>query len=226
MESTHDNVIRGRFGIIVFTGVVNVVALCVFAQASWSDWRTGLALSLFDNAVFLAYLYFRRDGVLGRLMLFGLVVGLTALVADAWLVNVVRALDYSIGEGPKLWRSPIWMPLAWEVLAVQIGCIGIAVMEKWSSNGLLAVGLVGSLGIPFIEPLAAQANWWQFRDCKMFFHTPYFVVLGEFAIVVCIILGARVARRGLIARALNSGVMVGAGIFASYAVAYWLMESG
>ena len=48
-------------------------------------------------------------------------VGLAELLADAWLVDYTRTLDYSIGGGPMIWRSPVWMPQAWEVVAVQFG---------------------------------------------------------------------------------------------------------
>src|SRR5437660_1471918 len=81
-----------------------------------SDWKTGLALNVVDNFLLLAFVVHRADAVLGRLMLFGLAVGFVELVADAWLVIHTRTLDYSIGGGPMLWKSPIWMPFAWEVV--------------------------------------------------------------------------------------------------------------
>jgi hypothetical protein len=59
--------------------------------------------------------------LLARFLLFGVVVGLTELAADAWLVDYTRTLDYSIGGGPMIWRSPLWMPLAWEVVAFRNG---------------------------------------------------------------------------------------------------------
>ena len=54
----------------------------------------------------------------------------TELAADAWLVDYTRTLDYSIGGGPMLWRSPIWMPLAWEVVTVQFGYVGLRLWER------------------------------------------------------------------------------------------------
>ena len=39
--------------------------------------------------------------------------------------DYTRTLDYSIGGGPMIWRSPLWMLLAWEVVAVQFGYIGL-----------------------------------------------------------------------------------------------------
>jgi hypothetical protein len=57
-------------------------------------------LNLVDNALLIGFILVRRD---------------------AWLVDYTRTLDYSIGGGPMIWRSPLWMPLAWEVVAVQFG---------------------------------------------------------------------------------------------------------
>jgi hypothetical protein len=67
-------------------------------------------------------------------------VGFAELPADAWLVDYTRTLDYSIGGGPMIWRSPVWMPLAWEVVAVQFGYIGLRLWERFGKGGLLAIG--------------------------------------------------------------------------------------
>ena len=112
---------RGRLTVVLATVVINVVAVSLLVLVPWSDWRTGAALNLVDNALLIGFVLARRDRLLGRFLLFGLVVGLTELAADAWLVDSTRTLDYSVGGGPMIWRSPLWMPLAWEVVAVQFG---------------------------------------------------------------------------------------------------------
>jgi hypothetical protein len=96
-----------------------------FDIRAWSDWCTGAALNIVDNCFLIGFTLVRRDALLGRFLLFGLVVGFTELSADAWLVDYTRTLDYSIGGGPLIWRSPLWMPLAWEVVAVQFGYIAL-----------------------------------------------------------------------------------------------------
>ena len=53
---------------VIATIVINVIAALLLAFAPWSDWRTGAAL------------------------LFGVVVGLTELVAYAWLVDYRRTI--------------------------------------------------------------------------------------------------------------------------------------
>ena len=112
---------RGRLRVVIATIVINVVAVSLLTFAPWSDWRTGAALNIVDNCLLVGFTIVRRDALLARFLLFGLVVGLAELLADAWLVDYTRTLDYSIGGGPMIWRSPVWMPLAWEVVAVQFG---------------------------------------------------------------------------------------------------------
>jgi len=112
---------RGRLRVVIATIVINVVAVSLLTFAPWSDWRTGAALNIVDNCLLVGFTIVRRDALLARFFLFGLVVGFAELVADAWLVDYTHTLDYSIGGGPMIWRSPVWMPLAWEVVAVQFG---------------------------------------------------------------------------------------------------------
>ena len=114
-----------RLYIVIATIVINVAAVSLLTLAPWSDWRTGAALNIVDNCLLVGFALVRQDALLGRFLLFGLLVGFTELSADAWLVDYTRTLDYSIGGGPIIWRSPLWMPLAWEVVAVQFGYIGL-----------------------------------------------------------------------------------------------------
>jgi Domain of unknown function (DUF6989) len=100
----------------------------------------------------------RRDLLLARFVLFGLAVGFAELPADAWLVDYTRTLDYSIGGGQMIWRSPLWMPLAWEVVAVQFGYIGLRLWERFGWAGLLMIGLLGAINIPFYEEMARRIH--------------------------------------------------------------------
>src|SRR5260370_23147832 len=109
---------RGRLCVVIATIVINVIAVSLLTFAPWSDWRTGAALNVVDNCLFVGFIVVRRDALLTRFLLFGVVIGLTELAADA--VDYTRTLDYSVGGGPMIWRSPLWMPLAWEVVAGQV----------------------------------------------------------------------------------------------------------
>src|SRR5206468_11007356 len=133
---------RGRLRVVIATIVINVVAVSLLTFAPWSDWRTGATLNIVDNSLLVGFVVLKRDALLARFLLFGLVVGFAELVADAWLVDYTHTLDYSIGGGPMIWRSPVWMPLAWEVVAVQFGYIGLRLWERFGKLGLLMIGLL------------------------------------------------------------------------------------
>ncbi len=67
---------RGRLCIIIATIIVNVVAVSLLTFVPWSDWRTGAALNVVDNCLLVGFALVRRDALLGRFLLFGIVVHL------------------------------------------------------------------------------------------------------------------------------------------------------
>jgi hypothetical protein len=215
---------RGRLRVVIATIVINIVAVSLLAFAPWSDWRTGAALNIVDNFLLVGFTVLRRDPLLARFLLFGLVVGFTELPADAWLVDYTRTLDYSIGGGPMIWRSPVWMPLAWEVVAVQFGYIGLRLWERFGKLGLLMIGLLGAINIPFYEEMARRIHWWQYGGCRMISFTPWYIILGEFGIALAFALLARTLRRGSWLMAVAAGVAGGISIFACYALALLITD--
>ena len=162
--------------------------------------------------------------MLGRFLLFGLLVGFTELTADAWLVAYTRTLDYSIGGGPMVWRSPLWMPLAWEVVAVQFGYIGLRLWEHFGKAGLLMIALLGAINIPFYEEMARRIQWWQYSGCRMISFTPWYIILGEFGIALAFALLARTLRRGSWRQAVLAGIGGGFSILVCYALAFWITD--
>jgi hypothetical protein len=215
---------RGRLRVVIATIVINVVAVSLLRLAPWSDWRTGAALNIVDNCLLLGFTVVRRDALLARFLLFGVVVGFTELAADAWLVDYTHTLDYSIGGGPMIWRSPVWMPLAWEVVSVQFGYIGLRLWERFGKLGLLMIGLLGAINIPFYEEMARRIHWWQYTGCRMISFTPWYIILGEFGIALAFAFLARSLRRRSLRVAVVAGVAGGISIFACYAVAFFITE--
>ena len=105
--------------------VINIIAVSLLAFAPWSDWRTGAALNVIDNCLLIGFALFRGDALLGRFLLFGLVVGMTELPADAWLVDYTR--DARLLDR---WRADdlalaALNAVGWGVVAVQFGYIGL-----------------------------------------------------------------------------------------------------
>jgi len=158
---------RGRLRVVIATIAINVVVVSLLTFAPWSDWRTGAALNLVDNCLLLGFVLAKRDALLARFLVFGLVVGIAELPGDAWLVDYTRTLDYSIGGRLMIWRSPLWMPLAWEVVAVQFGYIGLRLWERFGKLGLLIIAVLGAINIPFYEEMARRIHWWQYTGCRM-----------------------------------------------------------
>ena len=223
-DATDVRLERERLLVVIATIVINVVAVLLLTFAPWSDWRTGAALNFVDNCLLVGFALVRRDALLGRFLIFGLTVGLTELAADAWLVDYTRTLDYSIGGGPIIWRSPIWMPLAWEVVAVQFGYIGLRLWERFGKIGLLMIGLLGAINIPFYEEMARRIHWWQYNGCKMISFTPWYIILGEFGIALVFALLGRTLRRGSWPVAVLTGLVGGASIFVCYAAAFLITD--
>jgi hypothetical protein len=191
---------RERLGIVIATIVINIAGVSILTLAPWSDWRTGAALNIVDNCLLVGFTLVRRDALLGRFLLFGIVVGFCELPSDAWLVDYTGTLDYSIGGGPLIWRSPLWMPLAWEVVAVQFGYVGL------------------------YEKMARTIHWWQYNGCRMISFTPWYIVLGEFGIALILALLARTLRHGTWRQAVIAGIGGGFSIFVCYALAFWITD--
>lgn len=215
---------RDRLRVVIATVVINVITVSLLTFAPWSDWRTGAALNVVDNCLLAGFTLVRRDTLLGRFLLFGVAVGVTELAADAWLVDQTRTLDYSIGGGPMIWRSPLWMPLAWEVVAVQFGYIGLRLWERFGAAGLLMIGFLGAINIPFYEEMARRIHWWQYNNCRTISFTPWYIILGEFGIAVGFTLLARRLRRDSWGAAILAGTAGGASIFVCYAAAFLITD--
>jgi hypothetical protein len=213
-----------RLTIILITIAINIVGVALLSFAPWSDWKTGVALNIIDNALLLGFVAWHRDILLARFIVFGLAVGFSELAADAWLVDYTKTLDYSIGGGPTLWRSPLWMPFAWEVVAVQFAYLGLWLWKRFGGRGLLAIGVLGAINIPYYEEMARRINWWQYGNCRMLSYTPYFIILGEFGIAITLTLLARHVAEGGWRNAILAGLAGGAGIFVCYAVAYGITD--
>ena len=51
------------------------------------------------------------------------------------------------------------MTLAWEVMAMQFGYIGLRLWEHFAKGGLLMIRLLGAVNIPFYEEMARRIHW-------------------------------------------------------------------
>jgi hypothetical protein len=58
-----------------------------------------------------------------------------------------------------LWRSPAWLSLDWEVVAVQLGYLGLRLRQWRGWTGLLLTGLFGAVNIPSYKEMALRTRW-------------------------------------------------------------------
>jgi hypothetical protein len=116
------------------------------------------------------------------------------------------------------------MPLAWEVVAVQFGYIGLRLWERFGKLGLFLIALLGAINIPFYEEMARRIHWWQYSGCRMISYTPWYIILGELGIALTLALLARTLRRGSVRAAIFAGVAGGISIFACYAIAFLVTD--
>ena len=215
---------RQRLTIVLATIALNVASVLVFARLPGSDWKTGAALNVVNNLLLLIHAFRTRDLMMLRLMFFGLVVGFAELPADALLAAGTRTLNYSIGGGPMIWKSPIWMPIAWEVVTVQFGYIGLRLYEAMGVQGLFICGVLGGINIPFYEEMALRVHWWRYEGCRMLSHTPWYVIAGAFLIAMALGRLATCVRQRSVGRIFVMGLLGGAVIFVSYGAAYFAID--
>jgi hypothetical protein len=125
-----------------------------------------------------------------------------------------------------LWCSPVWMPFAWEVVAVQFGYLGLRLWESFGGVGLLLIAALGAVNIPYYEEMARHIHWWTYSGCRMISFTPYYIIVGEAGIAVALTLLAVQLRRGTWKKAAVAGLAGGLAIFVCYALAYLVTDGG
>jgi len=147
-------------------------------QPSPNENASGVSIGLF------AWQTFRfRDRAMARLLVFGFGLGVFELAADALCVRFTRTLDYSVAHSLMLGLSPFWMPLAWTVVAVQIGWIGSRLLARFGTlRGAALTALLGAVNIPFYEEMAYHAHWWRYENCARIGHTPLYIIAAEMII--------------------------------------------
>ena len=182
----------------------------------------------------------RGGEVLGRLFALGLAAGLAELPVDWLLVHGVAAgrLVYLPSPDVVLLASPLWMPLAWACVIVELGypalrLYGLA-RAAWSPRRAAwavsaGLGCAAAAVVGLYEWVAPMAGWWRYEpaawmlapDCAAY------IVVGEGLMFLAFLpIAARVVadeERPAFAAALG-GLRFGACIAAGYGAAYLLLE--
>lgn len=170
----------------------------------------------------------------------GLVAGLLEILVDWALIHWVPTgrLVYLSGNDVVLLGSPIWMPLAWACVIVELGypaLRGYGILRRRASRATalftvsVAIGVLAGVTVGFYEYFAYRANWWKYEPARAMLgdFCALYIPVGEFFMFLAVIpimaraLAHAEHRR---AAALESGALFAAAIAAGYALAYWLLE--
>jgi len=184
----------------------------------------------------------KGGAVLTSLFLMGLVAGLFELPIDWWLVHGVRngRLNYLGANDVVLLASPIWMPIAWACVIVELGYPAVRLFGALRSRiRAFAAALVASLVIAasagvtvgFYEYFAYRAGWWKYQPAHAMLgeFCALFIPLGEaFMFLAMLPIAARALGRHdkPAASAIEGGIVFAIAIFAGYLLAYGLLEWG
>jgi uncharacterized membrane protein len=210
-----------RFVIIT---LIITVAIAAISSAFELTWRSAFVLAFGIYGLLAWFAYKQNDRFLKRLLVFGLVAGVTELVADCWLVSNTGTLIYTTDE-PMIACSPFYMPFAWAVLLIQIGYLGwlISLEEKmWVS--IIATTIIGFAVIPLFEHWAKGAGWWYYVNCRMIGNTPWYIILAEGMICSFMPLFFRHIHQRDYVFQLPLGIIQGLWIWLSYFIAYNLIK--
>lgn len=198
--------------------------------------RTGLYLRAGE------VLRHRGGAVLAGLLRLGIVAGLFELAVDWWLVHGVTngRLDYLGARDVVLLASPVWMPVAWACVIVELGypairLFGILRARIDARRAAVVASLVIALGagitIGFYEYFAYRAGWWKYAPAHAMIGSfcALFIPVGEaFMFLVLLPIAARAFAREdrPAAAAVEGGAAFALAIFGGYALAYALLEFG
>jgi hypothetical protein len=164
------------------------------------------------------------------------------LIVDWWLVNGVAngRLEYLGAHDVVLLASPIWMPLAWACIIVELGYPAVRLFallrERLGQRGAavfasVVVAIGAGVTVGFYEYFAFRAGWWRYAPAHAMIGSfcAMFIPLGEaFMFLAILPVAARVLSREdrPIASAISGGATFSVAILAGYALAYFLLEFG
>lgn len=184
----------------------------------------------------------RGGNTLSALFKLGIVAGLFEILIDWGLIHWVTngRLVYLTGNDVVLLGSPVWMPLAWACVTVELGYPAIRLfgLLKKSQPTLraatissLIIGLVAFVTVGFYEYFAYLAGWWKYEPANWMIgqFCAVYIPLGELFMFLTILPVAAKAisqddRR--MAASIAGGIQFAIAIGLGYLLAYLLLEAG
>ena len=177
----------------------------------------------------------RGGETLRRLFALGIVAGTFELLVDWGLIHWVGngKLIYLTDNDVVLLGSPVWMPLAWACVIVELGYPAVRLFGKFRNAiaATLITAAGGGVTVGFYEYFAYRAQWWRYEKANAMIGNfcALFIPLGEFLMFLAVL---PIVARALadddrpIARAVLGGARFAVAIAAGYALAYLVLEAG
>jgi hypothetical protein len=167
-----------RLTFVVLTMVISLAGSIVSALID-GGWLSATILNVVVDLLIIWYIVTNRDVFLGKLLVMGIVGGIIELLfSDPWAVNG-GTLVYERG-GIFIIDSPLYMPLGWAYVLLQIGYLSWWVLQQRGVvASVLVATILGGTNIPTYEALARSAHWWYYQHVPMIVGAPYYVILGE-----------------------------------------------
>jgi hypothetical protein len=174
-----------RAAVVVASAVASTLVYVLNSRFAWG-WPAATAFAVAMDALFLAHIVRRRDGLVARLALAGLAAGLVIPVSDAFCIRY-GGLRYPEG-GPFLYLSPLYIPLSFVGATVQLGYVSHLLERR---RGPLAAALVtaalGTLYVPLYEYLARAGRLWAYEgDALLLGAVPRYIVFGELLLCLAV----------------------------------------
>ena len=211
-----------------------LVALTQGALIAWSIGSAALeagpesaaTITYILYAIYVGYAIITRNPLMIRLLIICTIAGILELPTDDYLVNGINSLVYPHDE-PMIWSSPLYMPLAWANVLIQLGYWAL-LMARW--KGLVPASIIlflaGGFYIPLYEHLASSANWWFYNDNTiMIFNAPVYVILTEALISLSLPYLLHVAIEKNYKWSAGIGIVEGIWIFLSALIAFFMADT-
>lgn len=212
---------RRRIRFVGFT-LVLVVVWNFTSSLLGAGWIAASVITGIILLLYAGYAWRYRDVLLCRCLAFGLAAGWVELLADCWLVQNTGTLVYIKG-GPFVMCSPLYMPFAWANVLTYFSCLSYWCLKQWGVTlTSLIVALLGAVNIPLYEHWAKGADWWFYQHTPMLGHTPIYIIMGEFLIVLALPLMLCWVEKSPWSWIIVLGSLQGLWIWVGYALAFQL----
>ena len=183
----------------------------------------------------------RGGDTLSDLFKLGIVAGIFELLADWGLIHWISngRLVYLSGNDVILLGSPVWMPLAWACVIVELGYPAMRLFRRLRASMTtntatlvtsIIIGLAASVTVGFYEYFAYRANLWKYEKAHAMLgdFCALYIPVGEFLMFLAVLpIGAKLLSKDRPGTStyIEGGAAFALAIALGYTLAYLLLEA-